>query len=116
MGLHKQSLGNRARKLQALRRWLGYTTVRFRIGSWRNKSVVTPPKDQADGDCWAFSAIVKSHVRVEYWKIAYWHRRAHKLRLQPTEMWRHRGCEGGIQDIGFNYAKANGLALEKLPV
>ena len=118
LGLHKQSLWKQSAETFTS----GSSLTRLHNGSipesvdWRNKSVVTPPKDQGGcGDCWAFSATesIESHVALNTGKL---------LTLAPQELTSCAsnpqkcggtgGCEGGIQDIGFNYAKANGLALE----
>ena len=118
LGLHKQSLWKQSAETFTS----ASSLTRLHNGSipesvdWRNKSVVTPPKDQGGcGDCWAFSATesIESHVALNTGKL---------LTLAPQELTSCAsnpqkcggtgGCEGGIQDIGFNYAKANGLALE----
>lgn len=83
---------------------------------WREKGVVTEPKNQgACGSCWAFAstAALESHVAINTKKL---------LKLSPQDLVscvsnpQHcggsGGCQGATAELAFDYVVKNGLLLD----
>jgi cathepsin L len=84
---------------------------------WRSKGAVSPVKDQGGcGSCWAFAATetIESHLQIATGQL---------LKLSPQDMVsctknpQHcggtGGCSGATCELGFDYVRQAGIALEK---
>jgi cathepsin L len=84
---------------------------------YRDKGVINPVKDQGHcGSCWAFSTIanVEAHLALNTGKLLNLSEQQLVSCVQnPNHCGGSGGCDGAIEQLGFNYIKENGIALNE---
>jgi len=85
---------------------------------WREKGVMTPPKDQGGcGSCWAFAstAVLESHVAINTNQppMVLSPQQYVNCASNPYKCGGTGGCQGATAEVAFNYTKAHGLPLLK---
>jgi cathepsin L len=85
---------------------------------WREKGVVSPPKDQAMcGSCWAFAATetIESHVAIASGKLEVLSpQQIASCTPNPKKCGGTGGCEGATAELAFDYvSKEVGIFTEK---
>merc|ERR1712087_708789 len=83
---------------------------------WRNKGVLTPPKDQgACGSCWAFASTetLEAHVAINTGKLLTLSPQQYVNCVKnPNQCGGTGGCQGATAEVAYNYTAINGLPLE----
>lgn len=84
---------------------------------WRTKGVVTDAKNQGGcGSCWTFSTAetLESHIAIQTGKLMTFSEQEFVDCVQnPNDCGGTGGCNGATQWLGFEYAMAHGVTLEK---